>query len=229
MSEARTGALLGKRSGWLRWALVACAALAAIVAAAWFTTPWYVRTRLLPDLWEQYELTVTAERQDLSIADGATEMYGVRVLDGEEEILTAKRLEVQVSLRGLYAGRTVVERVVLDDPVLHLRIDAEGRTNVGKILERRTHGGTTPRPATLWKEAVAHGGKIEWDDRARRVRLRFRDIEAEARHRGRGSRHGDGQRRAAGPLWADQHRCKSRAAEPTVRAAFHRLLGDRLQ
>ena len=178
MSDAPTPGWFGKRSRWFRWALAACAVLAAIAAASWLATPWYVRTRLLPNLWARYGLTLTAERQDLSIADGSTELYGVRVFDGKQEILTAKRVEIRVSLRGLYEGRTVFERIVLDDPVLHARLEADGRTNVGKILERQTHSQAAPRPATLWKQALVHGGKVEWDDRAHNVKLRIVDIEA---------------------------------------------------
>jgi hypothetical protein len=102
----------------------------------------------------------------------------VRVLDGEEEVLTAKRAELRVSLRGLYEGRTVFERVVLDEPVVHVRLGAEGRTNVVEILQRRRHSQGAPRPATLWKEALVHGGTVEWNDRARGMRLRILDIEA---------------------------------------------------
>jgi len=40
-----------------------------------------VNTKLLPDLWARYGLTMTAERQDLSIADGSTVAHGVRLLD----------------------------------------------------------------------------------------------------------------------------------------------------
>ena len=122
-----------KRFRWVRWVLGACLVLA---AAAWFATPWYVRAKVLPDLWARYGLTMAAERQDLSIAGGTADLHGVRFLDGDEEVLTAKRMEVRISLRGLYQGRTIVERLVFDDPVLHSRIEADGHTNVGKIFER---------------------------------------------------------------------------------------------
>ena len=167
-----------KRFRWVRWAVGACAVLAAIAAATWFAAPWYVRTRLLPDLWARYGLTVTAEREDLSIADGTTELHGVRIFDGHEEVLAAKRMEARVSLRGLYEGRTIFEHFVFDDPVVHARLEADGRTNVGKILERPTDSQAAPRPATLWKEVLVHGGTVEWDDRPRGVRLRIVDIEA---------------------------------------------------
>jgi len=153
--------------------------LAALAAAGWFAAPWYVRTKLLPDLWAQYGLTMTAERQDVSIADGSAELHGVRLLDGDEEVLTAKRLEARISLRGLYQGRTIVERLVFDDPVVHARVEADGRTNVGKIIERRrTDPQAAPRPATLWEEVLVHGGTVECDDRARGVTLRIVGIEA---------------------------------------------------
>lgn len=167
-----------KRFRWVRWALGACAVLAAVAAAAWFATPWYVGARLLPDRWAQYGLTLTAERQDLSIADGTAELHGVRIFDGDEEVLTAKRMEARISLRGLYEGRTIFEYFLFDDPVVHARLEADGRTNIGKILERRIDSRAAPRPATLWKEAFVHGGTVEWDDRARGVRLRIVDIEA---------------------------------------------------
>jgi hypothetical protein len=178
MSECSPPSWFRKRFRWVRWALGVCAVLAAIGAAAWFATPWYVRTRLLPDLWAQYGLTVTAERQDLSVADGTSEFHGVRIVDGEEEVLTAKRMEARVSLRGLYEGRTIFDSLVFHDPVVHARLEAEGRTNVGRILERGTDSPAAPRPATLWKEVFVHGGTVEWDDPARGVRLRILDIEA---------------------------------------------------
>ena len=179
MSEAPpTRGWFGRRSWWLRGALGACAVLAAIAASTWFATPWYVHTRLLPDLWTKYGLTMTADRQDFSIADGTTTSYGVRFFDGEEEVLSAKRMEMRVSLRGLYEGRTVFERVVLDEPVLHARLGAKGPTNVWKILQRRKHNPAATRPATVWKEAIVHGGTVAWDDRARGVKLRILDIEA---------------------------------------------------
>jgi hypothetical protein len=177
-SGAIRGASPPRSRRWFLWVLGASALLAAIVAAAWFATPWYVRASLLPDLWAQYGLTVTAERQDLSIADGTTVFHGVRILDGDEGILTAKRMEARISLRGLYEGRTIFEHLLFDDPVVHARLESDGRTNIRKILERRTESHATPRPATLWKEVFVHGGTIEWGDRARGVRLRVIDVEA---------------------------------------------------
>jgi hypothetical protein len=176
--EEPTGEWLRKRPRWARLALGACAVLAAIAAAAWFATPWYVRTSVLPSLWARYGLTVTAERQALSVADGVAEFHGVRILDGEEEILSASRMEVRVSLRGLYEGHTIFERIVLDDPVLHAHLEADGRTNIGRILGRRTDTTAEPRPATLWQELGVHRGTVEWDDRTRGVSLRIVDIEA---------------------------------------------------
>ncbi len=178
MSEAPTRGRFGKRSCWFRWGLAACAVLAAFSAATWLATPWYVRTRLLPRLWAQYGLTLTAEQQDVSIADGTTALYGVRLFDGDEEVLSAKRVEMRLSLRGLYEGRTVFERVVLDAPVLHAHLGVEGTTNVGKILGRRTHDPAAARPAPLWKQALVRGGTVEWDDRAHGVKLRIVDIDA---------------------------------------------------
>jgi hypothetical protein len=122
---------------------------------------------------------MAAERQDLSIAAGTADLHGVRFLDGDEEILTAKRMEVQISLRGLYQGRTIVERLVFDEPIVHARLEADGHTNVGKILARpSTDPQAAKRPATLWEEVLVHRGIVECDDRARGVRLRFTDIEA---------------------------------------------------
>ncbi len=158
------------------WVLGACLVLA---AAAWFAPPWYVRARVLPDLWARYGLTMEAERQDLSVAGGTADLHGVRFLDGDEEVLTAKRMELRISLRALWEGRTIVQHLVFDDPVLHARIEADGQTNVGKILERpRTHPQKAKRPATLWEEVFIHGGTVECDDRARGVKLRIVDIES---------------------------------------------------
>jgi hypothetical protein len=123
-------------------------------------------------------LTVTSDREDLSIADGAAEFHGVRILDGEEEILAAKRVQVRVSLRALYAGRTVVEGIVFDDPILHLRVEVDGRTNVGKILERRTGSAAAPRPATLWEDVVVNGGTLDYENPTRGVSIRLVDVEA---------------------------------------------------
>jgi hypothetical protein len=95
---------------------------AALAAAGWLAAPWYVRSKILPDLWARYGLTMTGERQDLSIAGGSTVVHGVRPFDGDEEVLDAKRLEIRISLRGLYQGRTV-EHLVFDDPVVHARIE----------------------------------------------------------------------------------------------------------
>jgi hypothetical protein len=160
----------------VRWALGVCFVLA---TASWLATPWYVRAKVLPDLWARYGLTMAAERQDLSIASGAADLHGVRFLDGNEEVLTAKRMEVRISLRGLYQGRTIVERLVFDDPVLHARIEADGHTNVGKIFERpKTNPQATKRPATLWEEVFVHRGIVECDDRARGAKLRIVDFEA---------------------------------------------------
>jgi hypothetical protein len=168
-----------KRLRWVRWVLGACAVLAALAAAGWLAMPWYVRTTLLPDLWAQYGLTMTAERHELSIADGGVDLHGVRILDGDEEVLIARRMEARISLRGLYEGRTIVERLVFDAPRVHARLEADGRTNVGKILERpRVDPQVALRPATLWEEVRVHEGTLEFDDRGRSVVLRIVDIEA---------------------------------------------------
>ena len=60
-----------KRFRWIRWAFGVCFVLA---AASWLATPWYVRAKVLPDLWARYGLTMAAEPQDLSIS-GAPQTY----------------------------------------------------------------------------------------------------------------------------------------------------------
>ena len=165
-----------KRFRWFGWALTACLVLA---AAAWFAAPWYVRSKVLPDLWARYGLKMAAERQDLSIAGGTADLHGVQFFDGDEQVLAAKRMEVRISLRGLYQGRTIVERLVFDDPVLLARLESDGHTNVEKILERpRTDSQAATRPATLWQEVVVHRGTIEYHDRTRGVKVRIVDLEA---------------------------------------------------
>jgi hypothetical protein len=176
-SDASTVGWFARRSRRARWGLGAGAVLAAIAAAAWFATPWYVHTRLVPRLLAHYGLTVTAERRDVSIVEGAAEFHGVHVFDGKEEVLTAKRVEVRVSLRPLYEGRTIFERVVFDAPVIHVHLGAEGRTNAGRILERGKGSRAAPRPAILWEEVIVRGGTVEWDDRTREVSLRILDVE----------------------------------------------------
>lgn len=173
---SRAGCLLRRRR-WLRWTLVALAGLAALTLGVWLATPWYVGSRLLPGLWDRYGLTVTVERQDLSVVDGAAVFFGVRVFDGKEELLSAERIEMRVSLWALYEGRTVFERVVFDAPVLHARLGSDGFTNLRKILERRAHDRTGARPAILWKEVLVHRGSLVWEDRVRGETLHLRDIE----------------------------------------------------
>ena len=177
-ADASTPGWFARRSRWARWGLFACAVFAAIAAATWFATPWYVYTRLVPRLLANYGLTVTAERRDVSIADGAAEYHGVHVFDGKEEVLTATRVKVRVSLRPLYEGRTIYERVVFDDPVIRVHLGADGRTNAERILERGKGSRAAPRPATLWEEVTVHGGTVEWGDRTRGVSRRILNIEA---------------------------------------------------
>jgi hypothetical protein len=165
-----------KQLSWIGWALGGCCVLA---AAAWLATPWYVYAKILPDVMARYGLTIAAERRDLSIAAGA-QLHEVRFLDGDEVVLAAKRMNMRVSLRALYGGRTIVERLVFDDPVLHTRIDANGNTNIGRILARpQRRPGEPRRPATLWREVVVHSGTVELHDRVRGVRLRITDVESE--------------------------------------------------
>jgi hypothetical protein len=180
MSETAAPRWLETRTRSVRWALGACAGLASIAAAVWFGTPRYVDTWLLPKLWQRWALTVTAEQRDFSIIDGAAAFRGVQVFDGDEEVLSAQRIEVRVSLRALFDGRTVLERVVVDEPVVHAYIGTDGRTNLARILSRNEGRQTEPRPATLWKDVSVHGGTVEWDDRSSGVSLRILDIETTA-------------------------------------------------
>ena len=177
-ADASSRGWFRRRTRWARWGLVACAVLVAIAAVSWFATPWYVYTKLVPQLLANYGLTVAADRREMSIVDGAAEYHGVQVFDGKEEVLTAKRVKVRVSLRPLYEGRTIFERVAFDDPVIRVHLEADGRTNGGKILERGKGSRAAPRPVTLWEEVSVHGGTVEWDDRTRAVSLRILDIEA---------------------------------------------------
>ena len=162
----------------------ALSAFLVLAAVAWFAPRWYVRAKVLPDLWARYGLTLAAERQDLSVAGGTADLHRVRFLDGDEEVLTAKRMEVKISLRGLYHGRTVVERLVFDDPVLHARTEKNGHTNVERILERTRNDSqvvepqAARRPATLWKELLVHRGTIEYRDPSRGVKLRIVELAA---------------------------------------------------
>ena len=99
---------------------------------------------------------------------------------GEEELLAATHMEVRVSLRGLYEGRTILQRVVLDAPVLHARLGAGGRINIGRMLALRSQTHRAPRSATLWEDVRVHDGRFEWDDATREMGLRVLDIEAAA-------------------------------------------------
>jgi hypothetical protein len=166
-------------SRWIRWTLGASALIGALAATAWLAAPWYTRTHVLPDLLARYGLTMEFERHAVSIADGSADLHGVRLLDGSEEVLTAKRMRIRISLRGLYAGRTIVVRLVFDDPVVHARVEADGRTSIGRILGRPSVDPRLAlRPATLWKQVLVHGGTLECADRTRGVTFRILDIEA---------------------------------------------------
>jgi hypothetical protein len=165
-----------RRIPWIGLMVGVCIALA---AAAWVAAPWYVYAKILPEVMARYGLTIEFDRRALSIAGGA-QLHDVRFLDGDEVVLAAKRMNVRISLRALYGGRTIVERLVFDDPVLHSRIDANGYTNIGRILERpKKRPGAPQRPATWWREVVIRGGTVEFHDRVRGVRLRITDIESE--------------------------------------------------
>ena len=82
---------------------------------------------------------LTVERRTLSLRGGLGLALGdLRIGDdpafnATEPFLTTRSLEMRVSLANLLRGRLVINRVVLEEPVVRIVRDAAGRLNVGSL------------------------------------------------------------------------------------------------
>jgi translocation and assembly module TamB len=82
----------------------------------------------------------------------------------EQPLLQAQRLEVGVRFWPLLRGKVQLRELIVDQPVMHLRIDSQGRSN----LPKPPHPSTSREPDTIFNLEIAdceiRSGQIYYND-----------------------------------------------------------------
>src|SRR5205814_1009456 len=100
---------------------------------------------------------------------------------------TARRLRMRLSLLPLLRQRLVVDRVVVDEPVVRLVCDRAGRLNVATLGGRARRANAAPSPAAHHGPAFQLGalrlrhGTVRYTDRATGRSLELTEVAVDAR------------------------------------------------
>jgi uncharacterized protein involved in outer membrane biogenesis len=110
--------------------------------------------RLLAAAGRRLGRAIHADHVGWSVRGGVgVALDGVRIADDpafarDEPFLAARRLEMRLQVLPLVRGRAVVDRVVIEEPVLNVVRDARGRLNVDSLGPPRQAGArASPAPA----------------------------------------------------------------------------------
>ncbi|HZP43076.1 MAG TPA: AsmA-like C-terminal region-containing protein [Candidatus Binatia bacterium] len=136
--------------------------------------------RLLAAAGKRLGRRIEADRVGVSLRGGlGVALTGVRIADdpafGTEPFVRAARLEMRMRVLPLLRGRVVVDRVVVDQPVVRIVRDAAGRLNVDSFARRPK----SPRPASTPRPKPSRGPAFQL------ANLRLRDGTVQYRERGR--------------------------------------------
>lgn len=171
----------GRRRRWILGTLAACAALAVLRAAA----PWYVRTRVLPSLGAAEGATVTADDVSLSVLAASADVTRLRIAEGDRELLTAPRVEADLDLVAFLGGRLVVERLVVERPVAHARLEARGSTDADRVARKMLEARPGDAPAIVLEDVRIDGATVVYEDAVTRpeepLRVELTGVRATAR------------------------------------------------
>ena len=167
--------------GLRRVALVAAGAalvlVAALAALAWFASTH--SDRLLATVGKGLGREIGAERVGFTIRGGAgVTLAGVSIAEEpglgiHDPFLTARAIELRLRLLPLVRRRLVVDRVLVEEPVVNLVRTASGHLNIDS-LGKRADG---PRPAAAAGAAAAPAFQLA-SLRLRHGTLRYRDLSA---------------------------------------------------
>jgi hypothetical protein len=114
---------------------------------------------------ERYGVEVRADDLTLSVLDGTAALECVRISEGGKVVFEAERVEAGMRVRDAIDGRYDLARLVLVRPVLRVVVEADGRTNVRRILARPANPPESGRRGVaVLRDATAQGGRIEFDD-----------------------------------------------------------------
>ncbi len=105
-------------------------------------------------------LLFTCEIQDLSL----------RINDGDEPLFSAHRLFVDFELESIIRRAWTFGDLVIESPILHLKIDGDGRLNLADLLERQPASAPPPDtekqtpPRLLLQHLALSSGTVHLDD-----------------------------------------------------------------
>ena len=101
----------------------------------------------------------------------------------EPALFQANRLEVSIRLLPLLRGNVRLREFVLDQPVVHLKIDSQGRSNVPSARQSSTES----VPDTIFdldvQNCVIHSGEIYYNDARIPLEADLHDLKFQSRSR----------------------------------------------
>ncbi len=171
-----------------KWIVAGSAAAVVVVLTATIVGRLTVSARLLEKLQtaisERYGVEARADDLSLSFLDGTAALEGFRIVDGATTVLEAERVEISALVRDVLDGRIDCAKLVVVRPVLRVFVEADGRTNLVRILAtpRKSPPRDGPGGIVVLRDARVEDGRIEFDDAVtapeQPMRIVLRDLRA---------------------------------------------------
>ncbi len=166
-------------SAW-RWPKRIAGVLVALLVVAYFVGPSIIAGYARPRIEQAVADNVNgrAEIDSLSISwGGAVAIQGLKIVPpGDSAVLEVPSLTAQVSVRDVLDGR-IVAKAVVEKPIVRVRREPDGRTNVDRLREKKSGTETAPAaPAdpplpTVRLDLQIKGGTILFEDGAQSSRI----------------------------------------------------------
>jgi len=159
--------------------------LVAIPVVLHFSKNRLVWSRIVASLHEVYGLEVEAESVSLSLLSGKGTIRGIRITEAGSALLEADEVQISASLGGMLRGVYDFEALTVIRPVFHIVVEAEKRTNFGRIFAERKPAGGPAKFTFLENAHVMDGTCLLADDVTdpdRPLALRFESLQLALSH-----------------------------------------------
>ena len=144
-----TKATAPRKSRILKLIGIICGALLLLLVVLYFvaTSAAFFKGVILPRVSETAHATITVDDAHLSPFSSVT-LEGLKVrTTGPEPLLTAREVVARYSLMDILGGHINVDEVSIADPVVHVIVDANGKSNLDPLMQTPTTPAEKPKPS----------------------------------------------------------------------------------
>ncbi len=155
-----------RKRKWITATSVAVASLMATAVVGRLMAAERLLEALRAAVLDRYGLEARADDVTLSLVRGTAVFENFRVLDGPVTVFEAARIEVDGRVLDVLERRFDCAKLTVLRPVVRIVVEADGRTNLRRILATPRKDASAPRPADLLqlREGTFEGGRVEFTD-----------------------------------------------------------------